>query len=401
MNRTALTLQTVQDNPLAISVSGYATDAHRITVQQGFVENTLFLAGLTFGDVDTWLNQQLSFGSIAIEFPYRPTTSVKHLSNQNKNASIGENLVLDGDRFFNLTTPKYSVGFTLPQLGQASVHTGEAQYLVGTQVSLGTTQYRLLQAYDILAGQIINAWLIPFSANPSGSILQGGQFRKHPPFDESITARNVQAGEAQNAIPFSFAMGYSFAAPLQHSNLVLQLKDAIRTGKDGTLYLIQRRQTENNVVVQREYNTRHHAFPPRLYVEYFKPVSPADAIASFLQGSGLGIFGEDIFVSTEPASAPANCITVYDTGGHQDSYPDYPELGAPSVQVRVRSSTYLDGFNVARTVRSVLHGAVFPFNSTLFESIWMVGDINPIGKTQNDLRLFTLNFNMLTKEQIT
>lgn len=123
--------------------------------------------------------------------------------------------------------------------------------------------------------------------------------------------------------------------------------------------------------------------------------SVARDIAQMLEDNGVGVFGTDLFVGREPASPP-NAITVYDTGGG-DPFPGVSSDN-PSVQVRVRNASYLDGWDKAITVKDALFGiGHVTVNGRLFQSVWMTGDINPIGRDDNDRIRFTLNFSMFAQ----
>lgn len=121
--------------------------------------------------------------------------------------------------------------------------------------------------------------------------------------------------------------------------------------------------------------------------------SPADDVAAFLIAEGLG--GEEpddawpVFVSREPES-PDAAITVYDTGGDQDTNElDY----RPTFQVRVRSASYPAAYEKAAAIRDAL---VIPNALTLgevdYQGVFLVSDVSPIGRDDNDRHLLVMNF---------
>ena len=82
-------------------------------------------------------------------------------------------------------------------------------------------------------------------------------------------------------------------------------------------------------------------------------------------------FGTDLFIGKEPAT-PKNCVTIFDTSGMP------PALGLttqgyeyPSIQIRVRNTKYINGWNLIEDIKTHLHGlAQQTVNGTLYSVIY-------------------------------
>lgn len=107
------------------------------------------------------------------------------------------------------------------------------------------------------------------------------------------------------------------------------------------------------------------------------------------------IFPDNIFIGKEPAM-PNNSVTIYDTPG----YP--PQLGLndkgyefPSIQIRVRDSSYVNGWDRAEIIKDSLHGrAQVTVNGTLYSVISCTsGPFFLDWDSKNRVR-FVLNFNI-------
>lgn len=126
--------------------------------------------------------------------------------------------------------------------------------------------------------------------------------------------------------------------------------------------------------------------------------SPAhDTALQLASGAAFGAFGGSadwsVFVGREPLE-PANVVTVYDTGGGPAVL--IPDLRDPNVQVRVRSETYDDGWQIANSAYEALAvptGVSVP--DALIVSWFAQGDINYIGRDDQDRPLFTVNFSVM------
>lgn len=115
--------------------------------------------------------------------------------------------------------------------------------------------------------------------------------------------------------------------------------------------------------------------------------------------AGFGAFGAtddwSTYVGREPLASdgPANCVTVYDTGGAQNILAD---LRNPSIQVRVRSATYVAGWQKANEAYEALVNTLQSAVEDATVLTWVaISDVTYIGRDDGDRCLFTVNFNML------
>lgn len=116
-------------------------------------------------------------------------------------------------------------------------------------------------------------------------------------------------------------------------------------------------------------------------------------VAQSVTGPFAGSADWSVYVGREPL-APSNVVTVYDTGGPVGPLVD---LRRPSVQVRVRATTYAAGWDKANEILETLvvpfEGVSVPDASIL---MWDVAtDVTFIGHDDADRPLFTVNFQLL------
>jgi hypothetical protein len=107
-------------------------------------------------------------------------------------------------------------------------------------------------------------------------------------------------------------------------------------------------------------------------------------------------FATNLFIGREP-SAPKNCVTIYDTSG----YPPYLGLGGdtgyeyPSVQIRVRNASYINGWNMINDIKDALHGRhQETWNGTLYSVIYCTSDPALLDWDDNGNVRFVCNFNI-------
>ena len=84
--------------------------------------------------------------------------------------------------------------------------------------------------------------------------------------------------------------------------------------------------------------------------------APSEDIKDMItQSDGIGTFGEDVFISSEPAS-PDICTTIYDTGGLPVDLAT--DLYYPTVQIRLRGRVggYSAAYLKAQDIVQLLHG---------------------------------------------
>jgi hypothetical protein len=128
--------------------------------------------------------------------------------------------------------------------------------------------------------------------------------------------------------------------------------------------------------------------------------APSVDIEDMLEAeSSLGLtFADNLFVGKEPTE-PKNTVTIFDTfggppqltlGGQEDGNYYYPSL-----QIRVRNITYVDGWNLIHDIMVSLHGrAQETWNGTLYTVIYCSSGPALLDWDDNGLVRFIINFNM-------
>lgn len=131
-------------------------------------------------------------------------------------------------------------------------------------------------------------------------------------------------------------------------------------------------------------------------------MSAAYDIARHIGVQGLGQWaatsGWGIYCAEEPA-APDSVITVYDTGG-RDPLLYGEDVRQPTIQVRVRSHSYLDAYAKHRAIADAMHqifGRVI--DTHFYVGVWMTGDIISLGRDGNDRYRLTANYQITRKPQ--
>ena len=113
--------------------------------------------------------------------------------------------------------------------------------------------------------------------------------------------------------------------------------------------------------------------------------------------SSLGLtFATDLFVGREPAK-PDNCVTVFDTPGFPPmlTLEGSAEFYYPSVQIRVRDNSYLNGWDLAQDIIEVLHGLNNEtWNDTLYLLIQCSSGPALLDWDDNNRARFIINFNI-------
>ena len=113
--------------------------------------------------------------------------------------------------------------------------------------------------------------------------------------------------------------------------------------------------------------------------------------------SGLGLtFGTDLFVGREPTT-PDQCATIFDTAG----LPNQVTLGMegnyyyPSIQIRVRSNDYRDGWDLIQNIMISLHGREQEtWNGTLYSIIKQSSGPTLLDWDDNNRVRFVVNFDL-------
>ena len=117
---------------------------------------------------------------------------------------------------------------------------------------------------------------------------------------------------------------------------------------------------------------------------------PSVDISTMLQSDGVGTIATDLFVGREPDS-PDECITIYDTQG-EGANPKFL-LDLPTIQVRVRSNTYLGAYDKIQSIKDKLLGRPTEvINSTRYVGIWAQTEIAFLQKDESERQLAVINF---------
>jgi hypothetical protein len=101
-----------------------------------------------------------------------------------------------------------------------------------------------------------------------------------------------------------------------------------------------------------------------------------------------------VYTGRQPDSDPAEVITTYDTGG-RDPLQLEEGLRRPTVQVRVRSAQYTDGWQKANAIYETLgttYGEIYGVDRVV--GFAARGDVLYVGRDSKDRCLFTINFEL-------
>lgn len=109
----------------------------------------------------------------------------------------------------------------------------------------------------------------------------------------------------------------------------------------------------------------------------------------------LTSINSNIFYGDRP-DTPDNCIVIYYTGGQPSIHnigTKAPTLEKPTFQVEVRNTSSATATTQAEAVKDALNGLTkTTINSTLYEAIFLQGDIFPLGKDDRERTSLTVNF---------
>jgi hypothetical protein len=97
-----------------------------------------------------------------------------------------------------------------------------------------------------------------------------------------------------------------------------------------------------------------------------------DIVTLLEDESNLGlIFASNLFIGREPTS-PSNSVTIFDTTGMPPQLTlDIQGYEYPSVQIRVRATNYVAGWELIESIKLVLHGkAQTVVGDTLYSAIY-------------------------------
>ena len=116
--------------------------------------------------------------------------------------------------------------------------------------------------------------------------------------------------------------------------------------------------------------------------------------------SALGlVFAKNLFIGKEPKS-PSNCVTIFDT----TSIP--PQLGLtsqgyeyPSVQIRVRNESYVQGMELIERIKTLLHGlGQITIGGYLYTVIYCASGPALLDWDENSRARIICNFNLQRRE---
>jgi len=124
-----------------------------------------------------------------------------------------------------------------------------------------------------------------------------------------------------------------------------------------------------------------------------------DIKAMLLAETPLGLtFATNLFIGKEPAILK-NCVTIFDTPGQPIKVSlDEIQDDFPSIQIRVRSNSYVTGLNLANDIAVYLQGISNEYwNNTLYYVINCVSGPFQLDWDDNDNARFVVNFNIKRK----
>lgn len=127
--------------------------------------------------------------------------------------------------------------------------------------------------------------------------------------------------------------------------------------------------------------------------------APSVDIKDMLEAeSSLGLtFAENLFIGKDPI-APKDVVVITDAYGHPHltlSGQDENPYEYKSVQIRVRSVSYITGWNLIHDIMLSLHGrAQETWNGTLYTVIYCFSGPALLDWDDNGLVRFIINFNV-------
>ena len=111
----------------------------------------------------------------------------------------------------------------------------------------------------------------------------------------------------------------------------------------------------------------------------------------------LGLtFATNLFIGEEPIT-PKNCVTIFDTAGFapQLTLTKGENYFYPSIQIRVRNTSYVTGWNLISDIKDSLHGrAQETWNDTLYSVIYCSSGPAHLDYDDNGNARFIINFNL-------
>jgi len=124
--------------------------------------------------------------------------------------------------------------------------------------------------------------------------------------------------------------------------------------------------------------------------------SPAEDLQTYLGTlSALGLtLASNLFIAEQPAK-PNNCVTVIDTGGYgTDLGLETQGYERPSIQILVRNTGYIAGYDLAQSIQVALHGLSHQtINGTVYTVIQCTSGPASLGQDESGREQFSVNFN--------
>lgn len=124
-------------------------------------------------------------------------------------------------------------------------------------------------------------------------------------------------------------------------------------------------------------------------------------IAEMLEAqSSLGLtLGSNLFVGKEPTK-PDNTVTIFDTYGMPPQLALTSQgLENPTIQIRVRNTSYTNGWAIIHSIEQALHGrGQEVWNETLYSVIYCASGPVNLDWDDNSRARFICNFNVQRRE---
>ena len=125
--------------------------------------------------------------------------------------------------------------------------------------------------------------------------------------------------------------------------------------------------------------------------------SAAHDLALYLDDLSVGTFGGEndwcLNVNGEPAT-PNNAITIYDTGGLGPDT-DQLDIERPTVQIRVRGSSFPDAYGKQKLIQGLLIFSSHEMETSNVSGIVQTSDIAAIGRDDKGNHIVTANYQLM------
>lgn len=126
-------------------------------------------------------------------------------------------------------------------------------------------------------------------------------------------------------------------------------------------------------------------------------ISPAELVREALIDAGLATEAGSwpCYFSRMPDSDPVDVIATFDTGG-RDPLLMEEGLRRPTVQIRLRSAQYSDGWSKANAIYETL-GTTYnhQYSADRVVGFAVRGDVLYVGRTSEDACLFSVNLELM------